>query len=71
MRCDECGGPRENNDHLFSGYGYMAIYCPACCPKISDGIYCPHEHPDDIPGLSVYIRECQDRLEDLRYRTSV
>lgn len=69
MRCDKCGvdiPPGGGSfDHYFCGYGYAAMYCAACCPQVSDGIVCLLDHPSDIPGVSAFLRDCQDRLMSL------
>ncbi len=66
-RCDDCGKEIRERPHTFAGYGYYSTYHPACCPQKVEDV-CLEDHPQDIPGLSAFIRDCMDRLDCLSVR---
>lgn len=68
-RCDDCGEEIDERPHTFAGYGYYSTYHPACCPRKVEDV-CLEEHPDDVPGLSAFVRDCWDRLDQIPARVA-
>lgn len=44
------------DEHVFSGYGYMLIFCGSCCPREYDDMTCAHGvHNDIYKNISLFL----------------